>query len=100
MPADQYFYYPSITLNLKGVRAENIQSIQTDNAITGFSYGDYDEGAMLNIDCYKYLDERAAFFSDQYVANPTKLNLEDALYFINQLKESDEKQNLLRRISY
>ena len=100
MPAGQYFYYPSITLNLKGIHADNIESIQTNDIITGFSYGNYDEGTMLNIDCYKYLYERAAFYSEQYVANPTSLNLEDALYFINQLKASDKKQELLRRIGY
>lgn len=100
MPAGQYFYYPSITLNLKGIHAENIQSIQTDDVITGFSYGKYEEGTMLNIDCYKYLYERAKFFSEQYLANPTDDNSKDALYFINQLKESDKKNELLRRIGY
>ncbi len=98
MPAGQYFYYPSITLNLKGIRAENIGSIQTDDAITGFSYGNYDDGTMLNIDCFKYLYERAQFFCEQYLANSTDDNLTDALYFINKLKESDKKQELLRRI--
>jgi len=98
MPAGQYFYYPSITLNLKGITSDNIQSLQTDDVITGFSYGNYDEGVMLNIDCYKYLYERAVFYSEQYIANPTNLNLEDALYFINQLKTSDKKQELLRRV--
>ena len=98
MPAGQYFYYPSITLNLKGIRAENIQSIQTNDVITGFSYGNYDDGTMLNIDCFKYLYERAQFFSEQYLANPTDDNLTDALYFINKLKESDKKQELLQRI--
>ena len=100
MPVGQYFYYPSITLNLKGIHADNIQSIQTSDIITGFSYGNYDEGTMLNIDCHKYLYERATFYSEQYIANPTDLNLEDALYFINQLKISDKKQELLRRIGY
>ena len=100
MPAGQYFYYPSITLNLKGIRVENIQSIQTGDVITGFSYGNYEEGTMLNIDCYKYLYERALFFSEQYLANPTDDNSKDAFYFINQLKESDKKNELLRRIGY
>jgi len=98
MPAGHYFYYPSITLNLKGIHTDNIQSIQTNDVITGFSYNDYNEGTMLNIDCYKYLYERAVSYSEQYIANPTNLNLEDALYFINQLKTSDKKQELLRRV--
>ena len=55
---------------------------------------------MLNIDCYKYLYERALFFSEQYLANPTDDNSKDAFYFINQLKESDKKDELLRRIGY
>lgn len=100
MPAGKYFYYPSISLNLKGLHPDNIQSIQTSEVVTGFSFGDYNEGTMLNIDCYKHLYERAAFYCEQYVANPTDSNYEDALYFINQLKDSDKKQELLRRISF
>lgn len=100
MPAGKYFYYPSISLNLKGLHPENIQSIQTSEVVTGFSFGDYNEGTMLNIDCYKYLYERAAFYCEQYVANPTDSNYEDALYFINQLKDSDKKKELLRRIGF
>ncbi len=37
-------------------------------------------------------------FFVKYLANPTDDNLTDALYFINKLKESDKKQELLQRI--
>lgn len=100
MPAGQDFYYPSITLNLKGIHTNNIKYIETDDIITGFTYGDYNEGVMLNIDCYKNLYERARFYSEQYIAHPFSLNLDDALYFINQLKASDKKQELLRKIGF
>lgn len=100
MPAGQDFYYPSITLNLKGIHTNNIKSIQTADIITGFTYGDYNEGVTLNIDCNKHLYERAKFYSEQYIAYPSSLNLEDALYFINQLKASDKKQELLRKVGF
>lgn len=100
MPSGQDFYYPSITLNVKGIHTNNIKSIETDDVITGFGYGDYNEGLMLNIDFYKNLYERAKFYSEQYIAYPSSSNLEDALYFINQLKASNKKQELLRMVGY
>lgn len=52
------FYYPSITVNLPGMLAENIKSIESNVTVTGLSYANYgeNEGLMLNIDCKEISD--------------------------------------------
>ena len=99
LPNGQYFYYPSVTINLSGIQLENIASIETNNDVTGLSYADYKDGIMLNIDCRKYLFEHAENFVKRYEANPSDAsNKADALYFVNMLKESDKKEALKRRL--
>ncbi len=99
LPSDQYFYYPSVTVNLKGLKKDNITSISTNNSITGFSHGNYENGVMLNIDCRKFLVEHATHFVEQYGENKTESNKQDAIYFVNMLKDSDKKKELLQRIN-
>lgn len=98
LPSDQYFYYPSVTINLKGLKKENITSISSNNSVTGLSHGNYENGVMLNIDCRKFLLEHATHFVEQYEGNKTSSNLNDATYFVSMLKDSDEKRELLERI--
>lgn len=99
LPSQQYFYYPSITLNLKGVSNSSIQSLNTNDVVTGLNYGDYDEGLMINIDCRRYLFEHATHYVEQYEKNKTKSNKDDALYFTNMLKDSPQKNALLLRLN-
>lgn len=98
LPSEQFFYYPSITLNLSGVEMSQVNSINTNDAITGLSYADYEEGLMINIDCRKYLVEHAKHFVEKYESFPAASNKSDALYFVNKLKESSVKSELLQRI--
>lgn len=98
MPSGRYFYYPSLTLNLSGIQKENIRSISTNDAVTGFSVGNYSGGLTLNIDCRKHLVEHATHYVEVYEKNPTSLTLADARYFVNQLKESTAKEALLKRM--
>lgn len=98
LPSPQYFYYPSITLNLKGINNSNIQSLNTNDVVTGLNYGDYEEGLMINIDCRRYLLEHATHYVEQYEKNKTKSNKDDALYFTNMLKDSPQKNALLLRV--
>ena len=98
LPSDKYFYYPSVTINVNGLKKENITSISSSDQVTGLSYGNYDEGVMINIDCRKFLLQHATKFVERYEKNRVKSNYEDALYFVNMLKNSDNKQNLLERI--
>lgn len=99
LPSDQYFYYPSISLNLKGLQKENIVSISSNNTITGLTYGSYGGGITLNMDCRKYLVEHATHFVEKYEKDKTnKSKKSDAIYFVNMLKESTKKEELLKRI--
>lgn len=99
LPSQQYFYYPSITLNLKGITNSKIQNLTTNDVVKGLNYGDYSEGVMINIDCRKYLLEHATHYVEQYERNKTKSNKDDALYFTNMLKNSNQKTDLLNRIN-
>lgn len=98
LPSGQYFYYPSVTVNLSGIREEQIQSIKSNDAVTGLSVGNYEEGLMLNIDCRKYLVEHVTHFVEKYESSRSQSNKNDAFYFVNMLKESSVKDELLQRI--
>ena len=47
----------------------NIQSLNTNDVVTGLNYGDYEEGLMINIDCRRYLLEHATHYVEQYEGN-------------------------------
>ncbi len=98
LPSGEYFYYPSITLNLKGLLKENILSIQSNDVVTGLSYNKYAEGVMINLDCRKFLAEHAEHYVELYETKKTSSYLNDAQYFVNQLKESQTKESLLERL--
>jgi len=98
LPSGEYFYYPSVTVNVKGLNKSNITLLTTNSQVTGMSYGNYDKGVMVNLDCRKFLVERATFFVEKYEKNKTNTNLADARYFVNPLKESTIKTGLLNRI--
>lgn len=99
LPSEQYFYYPSITVNLFGIPLENVASIETDNVITGFSYTNFENGLMMNIDCRKYLVEHAEKFIERYEKDQSnQSNKADAIYYVDMLKDSDTKTNLLNRL--
>lgn len=93
------FYYPSVTVNIKGIGLLDIDRIETNEDITGFSYGDCKGGVMLNIDCRTSLVKHAENFVKRYEANPSDVCAKrDAHYFVNMLKESDKKYELFKRI--
>ncbi|WP_298652997.1 hypothetical protein [uncultured Proteiniphilum sp.] len=98
LPSGQYFYYPSVTVNLSGIKKEQIKQIDSDNKVTGLSYMDYEDGLMLNIDCRRYLVEHATHFVEKYEAFHSSSNKNDAIYFTGMLKESSQKTELLKRI--
>ena len=66
--------------------------------VTGFSYADYEEGLMLNIDCRKYLVEHATYFVEKYEKIRSSSNKNDAIYFTRKLKETPKKAALLQKI--
>ena len=98
LPSEAYFYYPSITINLSHLKKQHITSVISGNTVSGLSYEDHHNGLMLNIDCRKFLSNHAVYFVEKYESNKTISNQKDALYFVNQLKDSDKKRELLKRI--
>lgn len=98
LPTGQYFYYPSITLNLKGLKKESVKSIQVNDVVSGLSYADYEQGLMVNVDCRKFMKEHAEHYVSVYEKDRTKSKLDDATYFVNMLKESPRKKALLERL--
>ena len=98
LPSEQYFYYPSISINLTGLQKENI-SVSSNSIVTGLSYGNYGNGITLNVDCRKSLVEHATYFVERFEKDKTNnLKKSDAAYFVNMLKESDIKKELINRI--
>lgn len=99
LPSEQYFYYPSVTVNLKGLSIQNISSVNSNDVVTGLSYGNHEDGIMLNIDCRKFLVEHATHYVELYEKDKSnKSNKADARYFVNMLKESEKKEELSNRI--
>ena len=99
LPSEEDFYYPSLTVNLSGIKKEDITSLEAGSSVTGLSYSNYENGIMLNIDCRKYLTEHAENFVKRYEANTADASVKaDALYFVNMLKDSDKKEELKKRI--
>ena len=100
LPGKENFYYPSTTINVKGLNRSDIVSIESDGNVTGLSYGQYQNGTMLNIDCRKFLVEHATHFVERYEADRSdKSKKADATYFVSMLKDSETKKNLLNRIN-
>lgn len=98
LPSGQYFYYPSITVNLSGIKEEQIKSMSPDDKVTGLSYADYEDGIMLNIDCRRFLVEHATHFVEKYEVSRSLSDKKDASYFVNILKDSETKSRLQKRI--
>lgn len=98
LPGMEYFYYPSVTVNVKGIKMADISSIESGDEVKGMSYSDYDDGIMFNIDCRKYLLEHATHYVEKYEKGKNKYMRSDAIYFVNKLKESSAKKALLSRL--
>lgn len=104
LPGGLYFYYPSLTLNLRGVDPAACSAVEAGETVTGLSWGpgkDAVDGTatlMVNIDCRHALAEHAEHFVELYEADPTAANRADARYFVEMLKESDRREELLERI--
>lgn len=99
LPSKEYFYYPSVTINLKGIKKEDIVSVSSNETVKGLSFSDYEDGVMITIDCRKFLVEHATHFVELYEKDKSnKGRKADATYFVNMLKASDTKTELLNRI--
>lgn len=98
MPSEEYFYFPSVTLNVKGIDMSRIISVESGDNVKGMSYSNYKDGLMINVDCRKFLADKATFYVERYEKSNSESDKADALYFVNILKESAAKSQLLGRI--
>ena len=99
MPSGEYFYYPSITVNLSGLKKSDIQSITTSSNVTGLSYADHKNNLMININCRTHLLDLAKHYVSVYLKSKSEDKLRDAKYFVNMLKDSDDKETLLKSLN-
>ena len=98
MPSSDYFYYPSVTINVKGLKMADIESVTSGDEVKGMSYADYKDGVMINIDCRKFLMEHATHYVEKYEKTKKVTDRADAIYFVKMLKESSAKRALLTRV--
>ncbi|MGE0092656.1 MAG: hypothetical protein AB7S40_08940 [Bacteroidales bacterium] len=103
IPMEKFFFYPSLTLNIRGITLKDVASLSSSDEVTGLSYADFTDQngetmLMVNIDCRKYLMEHAIHFIERYEKLGKEPHKRDALYFTSKLKESDAKRELLQRI--
>ncbi len=99
LPSEKYFYYPATTLNVTGIAKEDIATLSSNDAVTGLSYGNYEDGISVNIDCRKYLYEHAKHYVEYYEKDKSNSSRKaDARYFVSMLKDSSKKTELLNRI--
>lgn len=73
--------------------------MSVNDAVKGLSWGEYGEGTIVNINYSKWLLEHATHFVEQYEKNPTDITRRDTHYFVAMLKESPQKEALLKRIN-
>lgn len=99
-----YFYFPSLTVNLRGVDPAACTAVEGGAMVTGLSWGVCAEAVgdgevlALNIDCRHALAEHAEHFVELYEKHSTAANRADARCFVEMLKDSERKQALRRRI--
>lgn len=98
MPGELYFYYPSLTLNFPGLTRSQCVSVDANDRVSGLSWGAYEDGVMVNIDCRHALIAHAEHYVALYEASPSPANKADAHYFVSMLRESTQKERLLKRV--
>ncbi|WP_293887081.1 MULTISPECIES: hypothetical protein [unclassified Sphingobacterium] len=97
-PNQSDFYYPALTLNISGLNTNSIKSISSNETVTGLTYGNFDKGISVNIDCRAFTYAHAAQYVNRYLAKKSAANLLDAKYHVHLLKDSEGKKSLLRAL--
>ncbi len=100
MPGLPNFYYPSLSLNIRGVDPQRCSSIEGGASVTGLTWGKLEgqQGVLVNFDCRHALVELATHFVELYESTSSAANLADARYFVAMLKESAQKTALEKRL--
>lgn len=95
---DEFIFHRDFSILLKGVTLQSNTSISSGKNVYGLSYAKQDDDSwLINVNCNKSLLDKATRYTDAYEKDKSSSTKEDALYFINQLKESyktDAMKNL------
>lgn len=99
VPSLPNFYFRDLSLMLEGIDTMEGISIQSDNNIFGTSYSINDGKLLVNLNFDKKLIERAEKYVTEFEKdNFGEYNYDNALYFVQQLKES-VKESYQNRIN-
>ncbi len=108
LPNGAAFYYPSLTLNLQGVDPSGFVSVTANEEVTGLCAGAHTlpadpEGSgeqvlTVQVDCRSAALQLAEHFVQIYETSLAADDREDARYFTERLRPSEQKQALLRRL--
>lgn len=91
--AGPYFYYPSLTVNVRGVDPSACVRVDANDAVAGLAWGEgvsaEDDARLLavHIDCRHALFAHAEHYVRLYEQQPTRANLADARYFVAMLRD-------------
>ncbi|MCI1646989.1 MAG: hypothetical protein LKI39_10770 [Bacteroides sp.] len=86
--SNEFIYHRDFSVLLKGVTIQSDAKLSSGKNVYGLSCAKQRDGSWLvNVDCNKSLLDRAERYTNTYEAKKTSSAKEDALYFINQLKE-------------
>lgn len=99
IPQGISYYYPSMTINVKGLAAKQCTEVTANDAVTGLSWKESKTNdVIINIDCRQALGDLAEHFVKCYENSHSAANKADAAYFVAKLKDSSRKTALLDRI--
>lgn len=89
---DELMFHRDFSVIIEGVSVPTNTSISSGKNVYGLSYAKQkDDNWMININCNKSLMDRAERYTSLYEKEKSASAKEDALYFVNQLREDLRK---------
>lgn len=89
---NELMFHRDFSVIIEGVSVQDNTSISSGKNVYGLSYAKQkDENWMININCNKSLMDRAERYTSLYEKEKSASAKEDALYFVNQLREDLRK---------
>lgn len=89
---NEFMFHRDFSVIVKGVSPQPNANIATGNNVYSLSYAKQgDNSWMFNIDCNKSLLDKAERYTSAYEKERSASAKEDALYFVNRLKDSLRK---------
>lgn len=86
IPKGQYFYYPEISLLIAGVGTAT--GVTCSDNVQGLTWAEHGDGLLVNVSTDPALAAMAEECTARFERTEKSVDQNDALYFVNQLKES------------